>query len=56
MKKSIVISPADSVAVALVRLSAGEQAEGVTLKEDIERGHKFALKPIKSKKITIIYL
>ena len=55
MKKSIVISPADSVAVALVRLSAGEQAEGVTLKEDIERGHKFALKPIKAGEQVIKY-
>ena len=55
MKKSIVISPADSVAVALVRLSVGEQAEGVTLKEDIERGHKFALKPIKAGEQVIKY-
>ena len=55
MEKSIVISPADSVAVALVRLSAGGQAEGVTLKEDIERGHKFALKPIKAGEQVIKY-
>lgn len=43
MKKTIVISPKDSVAVALVSLSKGEEAEGVTLAEDIEKGHKFAL-------------
>ena len=48
MKKSIVISPADSVGVALMPLKAGEQAENVTLIEDIDRGHKFALKNIKA--------
>ena len=48
MKKSIVISPADYVGVALMPLKAGEQAENVTLIEDIDRGHKFALKNIKT--------
>lgn len=47
MKKTIVITPADSVGVALIALKKGENAEGVTLLEDIEKGHKFALKPIK---------
>lgn len=46
MKKTIVISPNDSVAVALAALSKGEEAEGVVLAEDIEKGHKFALKDI----------
>lgn len=46
MKKTIVISPNDSVAVALASLSKGEEAEGVVLTEDIEKGHKFALKGI----------
>ena len=55
MKKSIVISPADSVAVALAGLSAGETAENTVLKEDIERGHKFALKPIKAGEQVIKY-
>ncbi len=48
MKKTIIISPSDSVAVALVSLKKGEQAEGVTIAEDIEKGHKFALRAIKS--------
>ena len=46
MKKTIVISPIDSVGVALISLKKGEEAEGVTLAEDIEKGHKFALKSI----------
>ncbi|MDE7297437.1 MAG: altronate dehydratase family protein [Lachnospiraceae bacterium] len=47
MKKTIIISPLDSVGVALVSLKKGEEAEGVTLAEDIEKGHKFALREIK---------
>lgn len=46
MKKSIVISPSDTVGVALVPLKKDETVEGVTLSEDIERGHKFALRDI----------
>ena len=46
MKKSIVISTSDSVGVALVPLKKDETIEGVTLSEDIERGHKFALRDI----------
>ena len=55
MKKSIVISPDDSVGVALAALKKGEQAEGVTLSEDIDRGHKFALKAIKAGENVIKY-
>ncbi len=47
MKKTIVISPNDSVAVCLAPMKKGEQAEGVTLAQDVDKGHKFALKPIK---------
>ncbi|MDE7060470.1 MAG: altronate dehydratase family protein [Lachnospiraceae bacterium] len=47
MKKTIIISPSDSVAVALFPLKKGEAAEGVVLLEDIEKGHKFAVKEIK---------
>ncbi len=47
MKKTIIISPSDSVAVALFPLKKGEEAEGVVLLEDIEKGHKFAVKEIK---------
>ena len=55
MKKSIVISPSDSVGVALAALKCGEQAEGVTLSEDIERGHKFALRAIAKDEPVIKY-
>jgi altronate hydrolase len=46
VKKTIIINPLDNVAVALTDLKAGEVHEGVTLKEDITKGHKFALKDI----------
>ena len=55
MKKTIVISPSDSVAVALDALSKGEEAEGVVLAEDIEKGHKFALKDIEKGQQVIKY-
>ncbi|MDE7211794.1 MAG: UxaA family hydrolase, partial [Lachnospiraceae bacterium] len=55
MKKTIIISPADSVGVALVSLKKGETAEGVTLLEDIEKGHKFALRDIKCGEQVIKY-
>ena len=47
-KKSIIINPLDNVAVALCDLKKGQTEQGVTLKEDITKGHKFALKDIKS--------
>ena len=37
------IHPQDNVAVALIPLSAGEEALGVCLRNDIPAGHKFAL-------------
>lgn len=55
MKKTIVIAPQDSVGVALVPLKKGETAENVVLAEDIEKGHKFALKAIKSGERIIKY-
>ena len=55
MKNSIKISPIDSVAVALENLKAGEEHEGVTLLENIEKGHKFALKEIKTGEKVIKY-
>lgn len=45
-KKTIIINPLDNVAVALADLAKGELAEGVTLAEDVKKGHKFALRPI----------
>lgn len=47
-KKSIIINPLDNVAVALCDLKKGQTEQGVTLKDDITKGHKFALKDIKS--------
>ncbi len=55
MKKTIVITPQDSVGVALAPLKNGQLVEGVTLTEDIEKGHKFALKDIKSGEKVIKY-
>ncbi len=55
MKKTIVISPNDSVAVCLAPMKKGEQAEGVTLAEDIDKGHKFALRAIKKGEQVIKY-
>lgn len=46
--KSIKIHPLDNVAVALQDLSKGEVVEGVTLLEDIPRGHKVLLKDLKA--------
>ena len=45
-KKCIIISPSDNVAVALENLARGGIYEGVTLTEDITKGHKFALRNI----------
>ena len=42
-KQSIIINGADNVAVALTDLKAGEEHEGVTLADDIVKGHKFSL-------------
>ena len=55
MEKAIVISPLDSVGVALTSLKKGEEAAGIRLAEDIEQGHKFALKEIKSGEPVIKY-
>ncbi len=54
-KKSIIINPSDNVAVALADLKCGEIHEGVTLSEDVKKGHKFALRPIKSGENVIKY-
>lgn len=45
-KKSIIINGLDNVAVALVDLKKGEIEQGVTIAEDITKGHKFAIAPI----------
>lgn len=55
VKNTIIINPLDNVAVALTDLKKGEAHEGVTLIEDITKGHKFALKPIKKGEHIIKY-
>ncbi len=55
MKKSIIISPNDNVSVALTGLVKGEVIDGVTLLEDITRGHKFCIKPIKAGEKVVKY-
>ncbi|HUS54455.1 MAG TPA: altronate dehydratase family protein [Thermohalobaculum sp.] len=40
------LNPADNVAVSVRRLDAGAEASGVTLRDAIPRGHKFALTAI----------
>ena len=54
-KKTIIINELDNVAVALTDLKEGEQHEGVTLKEDITKGHKFALKDLNEGDMVIKY-
>jgi altronate hydrolase len=54
-KKTIIINPLDNVAVALTDLKKGETYEGVTLKEDITKGHKFTLRDVKSGEQIIKY-
>ncbi len=54
-KKTIIINGLDNVAVALTDLKKGEVHEGVTLAEDITKGHKFALKDIKTGEQIIKY-
>ncbi|MDE7440001.1 MAG: altronate dehydratase family protein [Clostridia bacterium] len=54
-KKTIIINELDNVAVALTDLKKGEQHEGVVLKEDITKGHKFALVDLKEGDMVIKY-
>ena len=55
MAKYIHINEADNVAVALEQLKQGETCLGVTLREDIPAGHKFALKDIPAGENVIKY-
>ena len=54
-KQSIIINPLDNVAVALCDLKKGETHEGVTLTEDITKGHKFTLRNIEAGENIIKY-
>lgn len=55
VKKTIIINPLDNVAVALADLNKGELCEGVVLAEDVKKGHKFALRPVKKGENVIKY-
>ena len=46
MKQTIKIHPSDNVIVALEDLSKGQVADGVTLVDDVKKGHKFACRDI----------
>ena len=54
-KQTIIINPLDNVAVALCNLQKGGIYEGVTLLEDVAKGHKFALRDIKQGENIIKY-
>ncbi|MCI9561994.1 MAG: altronate dehydratase [Clostridia bacterium] len=54
-KQTIIINPLDNVAVALCSLQKGGIYEGVTLVDDITKGHKFALRDIKQGENIIKY-
>ena len=54
MKRYLKINDKDNVAVALLPLKKGDiTEEGICLNEDIEAGHKFALKDIESNEAVI---
>ncbi len=54
-RKTIIINPLDNVAVALCDIEKHGIYEGVTLAEDIVKGHKFALRNIKAGENIIKY-
>lgn len=54
-EKTVIINPLDNVAVALCDLKKGEKHCGVTVAEDIAKGHKFALFDIKAGENIIKY-
>ncbi len=54
-KSTIIINPADNVAVALTDLKKGDTYESVTLQEDITKGHKFTLRDVKKGENIIKY-
>lgn len=55
MKTFIIVSEKDNVATALQNLSKGQNIAGVSLQNDIQSGHKFALKDIKEGEVVIKY-
>ncbi|ENU1228221.1 UxaA family hydrolase, partial [Providencia rettgeri] len=59
IKDIIKIHPNDNVAITLVNRQAGETIsvaeQSVTLKQDVDRGHKIALAPIQTGKNIVKY-
>ncbi len=55
MKDAIKINPLDGVAVAMRELASGEKILGVTLRESVPMGHKFALSDIQKGEKIIKY-
>ena len=55
MSKYLKISYNDNVVVALTNLNKGEVVEGVTLLNDIKKGHKIAIKDINKNENVIKY-
>ncbi|MCR6591565.1 altronate hydrolase [Campylobacter insulaenigrae] len=55
MKGFIIVNEKDNVATALQNFQKGQNIAGVILQEDIQSGHKFALKDINTKELVIKY-
>lgn len=53
--KFLIINPDDNVMIALVELKAGEVVNGVTLLNDVIKGHKIALKDIEPNEDIVKY-
>ncbi|WP_291952850.1 UxaA family hydrolase [Campylobacter sp.] len=55
MKGFIIVNEKDNVATALHNFQKGQNIAGVILQEDIQSGHKFALRDINAKELVIKY-
>ncbi|TKX29428.1 altronate hydrolase [Campylobacter sp. MIT 12-5580] len=55
MKSFIIVSEKDNVATALHDFKKGQSLAGVLLQDDIQSGHKFALKDIKEGEFVVKY-
>lgn len=55
MKRYIIINESDNVGVALTYLTKGEEVGSIIIRNEIESGHKFALKSIKKGEFIIKY-
>ncbi|KGI56460.1 UxaA family hydrolase [Campylobacter sp. MIT 97-5078] len=55
MKDYIVVNEKDNVATALHDFKKGQNLAGVLLQDDIQSGHKFALKDINKGEVVVKY-